>query len=59
MLTRSNDFMYAYTDTPLSLGERFQYIHPGYELREEYLYTNVVSLSTLAYSQCQRSDGKL
>ncbi|KAI0713049.1 beta-lactamase/transpeptidase-like protein [Cerioporus squamosus] len=42
-LTR-NEFMYTRTDTPLSLGKRFRYIHPGYELREQWSYSNLMYL---------------
>ncbi|RDX40963.1 beta-lactamase/transpeptidase-like protein [Lentinus brumalis] len=42
-LTR-NEFMYTRTDTPLSLGERFKYIHSGYELREQWSYSNLMYL---------------
>ncbi|TFK79700.1 beta-lactamase/transpeptidase-like protein [Polyporus arcularius HHB13444] len=42
-LTR-NEFMYTRTDTPLSLGKRFKYIHPGYDLREQWSYSNLMYL---------------
>ena len=35
--------MYTRQDTPLSLGERFRYVHPGYELREQWSYSDLVS----------------
>ena len=38
-----NEFMYTRQDTPLSLGERFRYVHPGYELREQWSYSDLVS----------------
>ncbi|RDX45785.1 beta-lactamase/transpeptidase-like protein [Lentinus brumalis] len=42
-LTR-NEFMYTRQDTPLSLGKRLRYIHPSYELREQWSYCNLMYL---------------
>ncbi|RPD58613.1 beta-lactamase/transpeptidase-like protein [Lentinus tigrinus ALCF2SS1-6] len=43
-LTR-NEFMYTRnSDTPLSVGKRLRYLHPGYELREQWSYCNLMYL---------------
>lgn len=41
-----NEFMYAQEDTPLTIGPRFRFLRPGYELREQWSYTDIVRYSS-------------